>query len=84
MTIHDMTKLGWGRNIYINAVRDQGAELDVSLIMTPMPDVGDYLILQHRDGDTTRYAVKTLERAGNPRDYAKAVLAFAPREEKDI
>jgi hypothetical protein len=42
-------------------------------------NVGDYMIFYHRDGDSTRYQIKTIRHETNPRDMWQATLVYAPR-----
>lgn len=78
---HDMAEPRWGRNCMIRTVIDGGLRLRVALIMTPMAEPGDFLILRS-EGGTTRYRVKTVEPCFNPSDMAFADLVFAPRQQE--
>jgi hypothetical protein len=42
--------------------------------------VGDYLILSPRKGETTRYKLTHFRRPGDPRDMWFGTADFAPRE----
>ena len=43
-------------------------------------DLGDFIILYHKDGDTTRYQVVEVKYASDPRDMFIAKAIFAPRQ----
>lgn len=76
---HDLTARVWGRNYYINKIVADGQWLGVSIIATPLPREGEYVLL--RNGESSvRYQVESIQPCGNPRDMANALLSFAPRE----
>lgn len=79
LTTHDLTARCWGRNYYINKIVADGQWLGVSIIATPLPREGEYVLLKNGEG-STRYQVESIEPCGNPGDMATALLSFAPRE----
>lgn len=60
--IHDMTQLGWGRNV-VYSERRAGGCFKLGLVMTPIPSVGD--VLQFSHGTMT---CDFVDRWDNPRD----------------
>jgi hypothetical protein len=80
---HDLSFKAVGRNYNITDIIDKGQRLECAIWATPLPEVGDFLLLSNPstpDG-RTRYRVKTIRPCGNPRDMAFVNLAFAPRKE---
>ena len=80
---HDLSSKASGRNYNIVGVFNQGRQLKCAIWATPMPKVGEFLLLSNPstpDG-RTRYRVETIHPCGNPRDMAFVNLEFAPRKE---
>lgn len=73
----DVSRRGWGRSVEVMKVLP-GDRLSVAGWLTPLPDVGDFLILAN-GWDTTRYQIDTLDPCSNPADMFFAELSFAPR-----
>ncbi len=79
---HDLSPKAWGRNYNIVGVFNQGQQLKCAIWATPMPKVGEFLLLSDPSAPDgrTRYRVETIHPCENPRDMAFVNLAFAPRK----
>jgi hypothetical protein len=75
---HDMTFRRWGCD-YVFTPRECGRHGKLTGWHTPAPKVGDFLIMLHPAGGTTRYVVDSVENCGNPKDMFSASVTFAPR-----
>lgn len=75
---HDYTRRYWGHD-YVFTPVDGGARGSMLLIGSAQFRVGDYLIMAHKNGDTTRYQIETLRRKPDPSDLYEATVRFAPR-----
>lgn len=73
---HDYTKGRWGHDVtYSSLPGDKLRAIGWGLGIA----VGDFLILKHPEGGTTRYRVESISYAWNPGDMWTATLVFAPR-----
>lgn len=79
--VHDYTLRGPGHDYNFNP-RNDGLEASMIGWGRGIKD-GDYLILAHQDGDTTRYRVKSINYFMDPRDMWKADVEFAPRSREE-
>lgn len=75
---HNLSMRIWGRNYEIVKFEQHGKFLEIALWATPLPEVGDYLLLRQAE-QTTRYRVDKIEPCGDPHDMAFADVSFAPR-----
>lgn len=75
---HNYSRPVWGHACEVTAIRDGGAEVDGHGWGRGI-EVGDFLILDDRQGATTRYRVDEIRYCHDPGDMWFATLAFAPR-----
>lgn len=82
-TTHDVCEGLWGHKVDVLEVlgrgEDYGHELRVAGWLTPLPRVGDFVLLPHEECHDTRYRFETVEPCGDPPDMFFANLSFAPR-----
>ena len=75
---HDYTSTGWGHNITILNIKDDG--LSISLVGWGMGlSDNDYIIIKNGAG-TTRYRLDSVEYKRDPTDMWIASASFAPRD----
>ncbi len=68
----------WGHNCFTMKVIDGGRTLKLYGFGHRMV-VGDYLIMSHKTGETTRYQIEEIEYKSDPPDMWIATVKFAPR-----
>lgn len=73
----DYTKRGWGHDYTFDPI-DHGLRGDLVGWCTPLPEVGDYLLLKNKGG-STRYRVESVRGYGTPPDMYRATVVFDPR-----
>jgi hypothetical protein len=73
----DLTPKHWGRD-YVFDPKEDGMKASISGWSTPLPEVGDYLILRNGAG-TTRYQIDSIHYPLDPKDMFFAQASFAPR-----
>lgn len=78
-TTHDFSRSTWGHAISSFDPQDGGQSAHAIGHGHGIKS-GDYLILSHPNGGTTRYAVDMIEYYSDPRDMWRARLVYAPRE----
>ena len=76
---HELTN-EWGSNISITSIQDDGLFIKGFVWTKGKLAIGDYLILPHEDGGTTRYQIQDLNQMDDPSDMYKVYLKFAPRD----
>lgn len=74
---HDYTKRDWGHDFTFDPGRG-GLEAKMMGWGFGIQE-GDYLVLPHSKGDTTRYRVARIEYYRDPPDMWRADVTFAPR-----
>lgn len=77
-TTHDYTRLGWGHNITVTTISEDGKKCNVVGHGLGVKQ-GDYLILANGPTATTRYRITKLKQL-RPADCWRAKIEFAPRE----
>lgn len=77
---HDLTAKTWGHNYTITQIINHGERLRLSVWYAGLIRSGDYLILAHENGQTTRYQVEKIEYCRDPADMGFVDAVFAPRE----
>lgn len=82
-TTHDYTKRGWGHDYVITEVMDGGLTIRMSGWGSNI-QAGDYMLIVSQSTDPlanpdTRYQVKTVSYADDPRDMWSMEAVFAPR-----
>lgn len=82
-TTHDYTNPRWGHDYTVREIINDGVQVRA---MGWGSDIrkGDFLIIRNENFETTRYRVVTITYMRNPADMWSALLAFAPRKEKDL
>lgn len=76
---HDFSSTGWGHNLTITAILEQGVRLRVACWVGRRPQGGDRVILRGGDGETTRYRVLDAEPGPFVGDMYYLNLLFDPR-----
>ena len=77
-TTHDYTSLGWGHNITVTSISEDGLKANVVGHGLGVKQ-GDYLILANGPAATTRYRIAKFKPL-RPADCWRAKIEFAPRE----
>ena len=77
-TTHDYTRLGWGHNITVTSISEDGLKANVVGHGLGVKQ-GDYLILANGPAATTRYRIAKFKPL-RPADCWRAKIEFAPRE----
>lgn len=77
----DCTRALWGNTTEVMQVLDDGRLRLVGWHPQAWQfEVGDFVLLAHRDGSTTRYRLDDFKRCHDPRDMWFGTASFAPRE----
>lgn len=76
----DLSSRVWGHNYEVLRCHEGGHKIELAMWTSDGPAIGDFLILHHDDGDTTRYEIEELERCRDPKDMYFATCYFAPRQ----